>query len=307
MKFSWLAISLFISSSGWTVGLDSLKTEKRGDQLIVIHQVDPGETLYSITHRYHVNISNVIEVNNIQHNNIRSGQILEIPIQTAKHEQTLDVVPKKEGTKIHVVETGETLSAIGRKYGIKADQIIAWNKLTSESINPGQELSIGLADKKSPFIPFEGALKHYVQPGENLLRIAQMRNINGDSLRKWNNLLSNDIKIGQILWYQSYDRSNEPIVEKEVFGKHSVEGIAMQIDDMEDTDKYLALHKELPTGTLLEVRNLMNNKKVYVRVVGQLPATGLNENILIRLTPISFKRMGILDARARVELTYYDE
>ena len=81
----------------------------------------------------------------------------------------------------------------------------------------------------------------------------------------------------------------------------------MQIEDMQQPDKYLALHKTLPIGTLMEVRNLMNNKKVFVRVVGQLPDTGPNENVLIRLTEKSFNRLGILDARARVELTYYED
>ena len=81
----------------------------------------------------------------------------------------------------------------------------------------------------------------------------------------------------------------------------------MQIENMDDTDKYLALHKDLPIGSLIEVRNLMNNKKVYVRVVGQLPQTGLNENVIVRLTSRSFKQLGILDARARVEIVYYED
>ena len=81
----------------------------------------------------------------------------------------------------------------------------------------------------------------------------------------------------------------------------------MQIENMDDNDKYLALHKDLPIGSLVEVRNLMNNKKVYVKVVGQLPSTGINENVIVRLTSRSFKQLGILDARARVELIYYED
>jgi len=320
MRFNWLVVVMLISTLTFGVEYDSLRTEKRGDKVVVIHQVDPGETLYGIARRYKAQVSKLIEQNGIKNNAIRSGQLLEIPIKVS---QTFERIGESSGnsngktTSTHVVQAGETLFAIGRTYGVSADQIMEWNGMTSPALTIGQKLSIGKAtttspteqpkEAEQPLVPFKGALKHYIQLGESLEQIAVRRNVSTDSLKDWNNLQNNDLKIGQILWYRLYDRSVEPEVTKEVFGKHIVEGIAMQIDDTEDTDKYLALHKELPTGTLLEIRNLMNNKKVYVRIVGQLPSTGVNQDVLIRLTPISFKRLGILDARARVELSYYDE
>ncbi|NNE54459.1 MAG: LysM peptidoglycan-binding domain-containing protein, partial [Flavobacteriales bacterium] len=216
-----------------------------------------------------------------------------------------------EEGRVHIVKAGETLYGISRKYKVKVDQIKKWNNLQSESLNIDQRISIGKqleADEiLEESLPFPGARKHFVQTSETLEQISAKRNVSMDSLKKWNNLRSNDLRIGQIIWYRNYDRSSEPMTVKEVFGKKIEQGVAKQIEDMEDTDKYLALHKTLPSGTLLEVRNLMNNKKVFVRVVGQLPAAGLNENVIVRLTPKSFKRLGILDARAQVEITYYDD
>ena len=72
------------------------------------------------------------------------------------------------------------------------------------------------------------------------------------------------------------------------------------------SDKALALHRTQPIGAMLEVRNLMNNKKILVKVVGKLPETGLNKNTLIRLTRVSFKRLGVIDPKARVEVSYYE-
>jgi len=312
MRFNWLIVLLLTSIIGWSSELDSLRAEKRGDNWVIIHQVDPGETLYAITRRYKADLSKVVELNSIQNNTIRSGQLLEIPVELKEGTTSKPVPIEVQNNKIHVVQSGETLFAIGRKYGVKASEIVSWNNLQTESLRIGQRLSIGsartlLSKENPPLLPFKNAIRHYVQLGETMEKISVKRNVSEDSLRRWNNLQNNDIKIGQILWYRHYDRSSEPMTSKEVYGKHIVEGIARQIDDMDATDKYLALHKELPTGTLLEVRNLMNNKKVYVRIVGQLPSTGVNQDVLIRLTPISFKRLGILDARARVELTYYDE
>jgi LysM repeat protein len=202
---------------------------------------------------------------------------------------------------------------------VKVDDIISWNKLGSESLNVGQVLIINgtsaptnttgaaQASSSDDGLPFPRARKHLVQVGETLSAIATKRNVSEDSLRKWNKITSNTISIGQTLWYRTYLRTDAPATTREAYGKKVEEGIAMQIEDMESTDKYLALHKSLPIGTLVEIRNLMNNKKVYVRVVGQLPDTGVNQNVIVRLTSQSFKRLGILDARARVELTYYEE
>jgi rare lipoprotein A (peptidoglycan hydrolase) len=70
------------------------------------------------------------------------------------------------------------------------------------------------------------------------------------------------------------------------------------------TDKYLALHKTAPVGTIMQVRNSMNNQSVYVRVIGQLPDTGENSNILVRLSPRAVQRLSMPNSRFRVETSY---
>ncbi len=318
MRYS-LTLLLLVAIHTLVTGtpVDSLRAEKRGEQWVVIHQVDAGETLYAIARRYKADINQVIKANDIKDNAIQVGQLLEIPVRMVSN------VPKSQtsaSTKAttHTVAAGETLYSLSRKYNVKVDDIIGWNNLDSESLNVGQVLKINGSSTasntpttsqlaKDDGLPFPRARKHHVQVGETLNAIATKRNVSEDSLRKWNKLASNNISIGQTLWYRTYLRTDAPATSREAYGKKVEEGIAMQIEDMENTDKYLALHKSLPIGTLVEIRNLMNNKKVYVRVVGQLPDTGVNQNVIVRLTSQSFKRLGILDARARVELTYYEE
>lgn len=318
MKFKLLLPLLFFVWCASANTLDSLRSEKRGEQWFVIHEVEPGETLYAITRRYKADINAVIKHNSIQNNSIQVGQLLEVPVTMAGS------APAPSKSQIHTVAPGETLFAISRKYGVKVDEIVAWNNLTSEALAVGQELKIGKGavqtstptntttkvakEKEEEKVPFARAQKHYVQFGETLEQIADRRKVSMDSLRRWNSMTSNDLKIGQVLWYRTYAQpSNAPSTKREVYGKRIEEGVAMTIDEAEITDKYLALHRTIPVGTLVEVRNLMNNKKVYVRVVGNLPSTGLNDNVMIRLTAKSFERLGILDARARVEVTYYED
>ena len=293
--------------------VDSLRTEKKGDQWFVIHQVDQGETLFGLARRYNAAVNQIVNHNKIEGSSLQVGQIIEIPIKPVA-----SFKPTGASGRTHIVQAGETLFAIARKYSVKVDEIVAWNNLKSESLSIGQQLSIGggvnpiekpkeVNTVPTPTAPFPRAQKHYVQTGETVFSISEDRNVSVDSLRAWNKLMSDDLKIGQILWYRNYAKANETPIRREVFGKKIEEGIAMQIENMDDNDKYLALHKDLPIGSLIEVRNLMNNKKVYVRVVGQLPSTGINENVIVRLTSRSFKQLGILDARARVELIYYED
>jgi len=51
--------------------------------------------------------------------------------------------PSKQAAQIHVVEKGETLYSISKKYGVSVNQLMTVNKLSKGSIiNPGQSLKI---------------------------------------------------------------------------------------------------------------------------------------------------------------------
>lgn len=53
---------------------------------------------------------------------------------------------KETKPRVHVVQKGETIYAISRKYGIPADQLLKLNNLSpKDSIKPGQQLVLGPA------------------------------------------------------------------------------------------------------------------------------------------------------------------
>lgn len=82
-------------------------------------------------------------------------------------------------------------------------------------------------------------------------------------------------------------------------------GMAEMIDaKSNDTNKYLALHKSAPVGTIMQVKNAMNGEVVYVRVIGKLPDTGANDKVVVRLSKKAYQKLGAVDQRFRVELSY---
>ena len=81
-------------------------------------------------------------------------------------------------------------------------------------------------------------------------------------------------------------------------------GMAEMIDPKADTNKYLALHRSAPVGTIMQVKNTMNNQVVYVRVIGKLPETGANDKVIVRLSKKAYQKLGAVDQKFRVELSY---
>jgi hypothetical protein len=48
----------------------------------------------------------------------------------------------------------------------------------------------------------------------------------------------------------------------------------------------------------------MNNLSVFVRVVGKLPNTGVNDKITIRITQTAYESLGGINDRIPVEISY---
>jgi rare lipoprotein A (peptidoglycan hydrolase) len=97
------------------------------------------------------------------------------------------------------------------------------------------------------------------------------------------------------------DRS--PTRASEVVTRVTESGMGAPIDKSA-TDKYLALHKTAPVGTIMQVKNAGNGQSVYVRVIGKLPDTGENNSILVRLSPRAMQKLGTADSKFRVETSY---
>ena len=82
-------------------------------------------------------------------------------------------------------------------------------------------------------------------------------------------------------------------------------GLAELIEGTDGNRKYLALHSTAPVGTILKVKNEMNNREVFVRVMGKMPDTALTNKLVIKVSKSAYDRLGAIDPRFRVEVTYY--
>ncbi|HEX9957255.1 MAG TPA: peptidoglycan-binding protein, partial [Fibrella sp.] len=97
---------------------------------------------------------------------------------------------------------------------------------------------------------------------------------------------------------------DEPVAAVRKANVKSEIGFADMIEGNDPSTKYLALHRSAPIGTLVQVRNDITNQSLYVKVIGKLPDTGLNNQVLIRLSGRAFEKLSPNGQRFRAEVSY---
>ncbi len=169
--------------------------------LLQLHQVTEGDTLHGIARLYQVPVRRIKVLNGLSSAKLTPGQTLLIGVSDE------EVVPREFNSRdltgapaYHTVQAGETLYRIALRYQISVEQLKRDNGLTSNNINPGQQLRIGAAPTQQPTpIPNTQATFHTVQAGENLYRIALRYQITVAALKAMNGLTSDNISPGMQL------------------------------------------------------------------------------------------------------------
>lgn len=178
------------------------------------HMVEVGETIYGISRKYEVSPEAIKKENNLESDNLSAGMVLKIPAENkveVKEEiekqpvneetNTTETVRKPKASE-HLVEVGETLYGISRKYNVSVDALKTENGLKSNSLSAGMILKIPSEQKEQNEeieTKKEEPVYHTVKQGETLYRISKTYDADVDQLKKWNKLNSNEISVGQKL------------------------------------------------------------------------------------------------------------
>lgn len=124
---------------------------------VITYHVRSGDTLSTIAKKHGVYVSTLTQFNNIKSTKtLRRGQEILIPIgDRASVARATPAAPKaykaaavQDGIR-YVVQSGDTLWMISRKFNVTVSEIRKWNNLRRSSIFPGQKLLIGNQKKSS--------------------------------------------------------------------------------------------------------------------------------------------------------------
>ncbi len=292
---------------------DSLRMEMINGKPYVIHQVGEKETLYGLSRRYGSTVEGILEQNPNADGGLEVGQILRIPY--LPRPKANPAVQTSAGL-IHTVAPKETLFSIARTYNVSVDDIKAWNNLKDGSLSTGQEIIVRKKETateiKVVVTPTPvSARTHTVAPKETMFSIARQYGMTVPQLKEWNNLTSNDLRIGQVLTVSAAGAAPAVTpgttlkISESVSGTEEIKevGMAGLIEGTEGNRKYLAQHRTIKPGTILKVRDLATNQEVFVRITGTLPT--LDSETFILISKSAYDRLGATEAKFRAEITYY--
>ncbi len=299
---------LAASTAGPKLPVDSIGQEFRGGQRFVRHRVAQGETMFALARRYHVTVDQITTANPQLKTGLGIGEVVFIPRpggggrapQAAAAAAPTPTAASGAVPARYTVAKGETLFGIARRYSLSPNELMQLNHLPAGgSVRVGQEIllraagtaaapaaatpaPVAAAPAPTPARPLEPIIAPKVNPSApaQIATVTTAKERDADSAE-----------------------DHAPTRASEVVTRVTESGMAAAIGNS-GTDKYLALHKTAPTGTIMQVKNQMNGQSVYVRVIGPLPDTGENQNMLVRLSPRAVQKLGTSDSKFRVETSY---
>ena len=262
-----------------------------------LHTVKSSETLYSISRQYNLKVEDIKKWNNLTGNSISIGQQLIVGgISTNTSKEAQNIQEPVNDQKTHTVGQSQTLYSISRMYGVTTDQLVEWNNLKSNTLDIGQVLIVS-----DPVEPLES------ESSSNSSMLPVTENNDNKEVKTETPTApkpNEALVIGATTTEINKNSDGEEDIIEEPVEKIVQKGLAEVIENTTETKKYLALHREAPIGTIMQVRNEMNNQSVFVRIVGQIPPTGENSKVILKISEKAYDRLGAVDKRFPVEISY---
>ena len=119
----------------------------------IVHRVKSGEYLGKIASYYNVRVSQIKSWNELYSDNIRVGQKLDIYKDPSYFKKTTPKpatntaaassnVNTSDFNNTYIVQPGDTLWSISKKYEVSIEQLKKANNLSSDKLTPGQKLKV---------------------------------------------------------------------------------------------------------------------------------------------------------------------
>jgi LysM repeat protein len=279
------------------------------------HIVEKGETLYRISKNYNVEINALLKTNPEIGRDyaVKTGQKITIPngyatvatvhadsksepeAQVTGNKKN-DVVIEKEETNINI-ETPAT----DNKKQVKIEDADSKNKSAQTANSTTSAKAIKDEETKENTtveIKQEAAVS-----SADKIDLTKNTSIAGDTISNFNyssTTIDKTKSFAQI--FAEYPYMNlTPISEK---------GVCTWIDGSSSfkiqADRYYALANSSPIGSIVKIRNLMNNRVIYAKVIGTLSAEEVSEKVIVKLSAGASEKLNVLDNRFVVEVIHFE-
>jgi LysM repeat protein len=259
------------------------------------HIVAEKETLFSISRLYGVTVEDIKKWNNLTDNALSLGQELVIKGANTLASTSVNQLEVKSAKTVHTVVAKETMYSITRQYGITVEQLREWNGLQTDELSIGQTLFVSQPVNSKQTNP----------PTQTITQVQTQTNPVTQQQTPVIEKIAVPITVPVVT--APVEKTATIKISESVSGTDEIRetGLAELIEGTDGNRKYLALHRTAPSGTILKIKNEMNNREVFVRVMGKLPETAPNDKLVIKISKSAYDKLGAIDSRFRVEVTYY--
>ena len=206
------------------------------------HKVRKGDSLGEISDKYGVSIASIKRSNGLRKSVAPLGKTLKIVTSEAvavnsrkdkiepKAETAVASVAKKadtavvastskavsgsENPEIYIVEKGDNIAGIARKFNVSVEDLKKWNNLNDNTVKFDTKLKVsdlvnGNSDVAKADEPKYKNQEYVVVRGDNLSTIAKRNNISLEDLRQWNNITDNNVMVGTKLVVGKIEIAND--------------------------------------------------------------------------------------------------
>lgn len=279
----------------------------------LIHTVEPGETLFSLSRRYNVTIAEIQQWNDLETSNLSTGMELTIfrpesddsqeTIQPAEATDTdsierESIVRQREGGRntYYTVRSGDSLYRIANQHGLTVEELKQLNNLESDMLRVGQRLTVPSEQPSAPSVA-EGAeestpqgrfVQYRVQSGEtgrSILEKFQMTEAELFALNPGLNM--NQVSAGQRVTVllpptRSFDNPYRSGSDLENLGsvsvfRYSQNDVASPTTSGElyNPEQLTAAHPNIALGRVIYIENASNGNGIFVKINDRHSGDGL--------------------------------
>lgn len=288
------------------------------------HTVKTGENLYQISKLYSVSVNDILLANpGLTESVVKLGQIIRVPnhqhkkiltnSETKANELKPKVAPKVElvpkNKKYHTVEAGQTMYAISKLYNVKIEDIQKWNNIKDFNLELGSQIII--SDEKEVLKPI---IKNEIIKQEIKEKIKEVDTSNKivETPQNTPTIEENVVTETQTPDIQASNNATQKDLAKiykekaKTADMQVAKGTGAPITTTLGTIEtvYLVLHKWLPIGTVIKVKNLVNSKIVYAKVIGKLEDNIKNTHVIIRYSLGVKKDLLLNDGKCYLQIEY---
>ena len=297
-----------------------------------ILKVNPSMTAGNLMSEQIIRIPNLHSSKEV--NTSKAADYKKIPtvIDDMKLKEKEKAISLPPSNRLHTVEQGQTMYAIAKMYGVSVSDIQKWNDLPDYTIKIGSQLIVGKgtenvipAKKETPIEPkptpndIKTAAPPAVLPKASITEKNELKTtVNSPKKPEIKEQLPTDEAVQPAIseTEKPETQASDNATQNELAKLYKTAISTKKVTSVRGTgapmttslgameNVYLVMHKSLPIGTIIKVKNLVNSKIIYAKIIGKLPDTDENKHVIVRYTLGVKKDLQLQNGKCYVQIEY---